>query len=65
MNFSQAMQYINEKNKLGIVPGLENIKELLRRLGNPQDKCTCLHIGGTNGKGSIFSYVEEILKSSS
>lgn len=61
MNFSQAMQYINEKNKLGIVPGLENIKELLRRLGNPQDKCTCLHIGGTNGKGSIFSYVEEIL----
>jgi len=61
MDFTMAMDYIEEKNKLGSVPGLDNVKELLQRLGNPQNKCKCLHIAGTNGKGSIFSFVEEIL----
>ena len=61
MNYDLALQYIEEKNKLGIVPGLDNIKELLTRLGNPQDKCRCLHIAGTNGKGSVFSYVQDVL----
>ncbi len=61
MDFAMAMDYIEEKNKLGSVPGLDNVKELLRRLDNPQNKCKCLHIAGTNGKGSIFSFVEQIL----
>ena len=38
MNYKEALQYIEEKNKLGIVPGLDNIKELLKRLGNPEKK---------------------------
>ncbi len=61
MDFAMAMNYIEEKNKLGSVPGLDNVKELLRRLGNPQDHCRCLQIAGTNGKGSVFSFVQEIL----
>lgn len=61
MDYTMAMNYINEKAKLGSKPGLVNIKELLSRLDNPQNKCKCLHIGGTNGKGSIFSFVQEIL----
>ncbi len=61
MDFAMAMDYIEEKNKLGSKPGLDNVRELLNRLDNPQNKCKCLHIGGTNGKGSIFSFVEEIL----
>ncbi len=61
MDFAMAMNYIEEKNKLGSVPGLSFVTELLERLGNPQDKCRCLHIAGTNGKGSIFSFVQETL----
>lgn len=61
MNYNEAVNYIEEKNKLGSVPGLDNVKELLLRLGNPQDNCRCMHIAGTNGKGSVFSYVQEIL----
>ncbi|MCM1081842.1 MAG: bifunctional folylpolyglutamate synthase/dihydrofolate synthase [Clostridium sp.] len=61
MDFTEAMQYIEEKNKLGQRPGLERIKELLRRLGNPQDKVKCLHIAGTNGKGSIFAFLQDVL----
>ena len=52
---------MEEKNRLGIVPGLTQVKELLRRLGNPQDACRTLHIAGTNGKGSIFAFVQESL----
>lgn len=61
MDYAMAMNYIEEKNKLGSVPGLDNVKELLRRLGNPQNHCRCLQIAGTNGKGSVFSFVQEIL----
>ena len=61
MNYTEAQNYIEEKNRLGIVPGLTQEKELLRRLGNPQDVCRTLHIAGTNGKGSIFAFVQETL----
>ncbi len=62
MNETEAMQYIAEKNRLGSVLGLENIKELLRRLGNPQDHCRVVHIAGTNGKGSILAYMDAVLR---
>ena len=61
MNYEEAQNYIEEKSRLGIVPGLTQVKELLRRLGNPQDTCRTLHIAGTNGKGSIFAFVQESL----
>ncbi len=61
MDLPSALKYIEEKNKLGITPGLDNIKELLTRLGNPEKDLKCLHIGGTNGKGSIFAFLQDIL----
>lgn len=61
MNYTEATEYIQLKNKLGIVPGLSNMTELLKRMGNPQNRCRCLHIAGTNGKGSVFSFVENAL----
>ncbi len=41
--------------------GLERISELLAELGNPQDKLRCLHVAGTNGKGSVAAYLSAIL----
>ena len=38
------------------------MKELLARLGNPQDDLKFIHIGGTNGKGSVLSYLSAVLK---
>ncbi len=40
---------------------LDNIKELLKRLGNPHKNMKYIHIAGTNGKGSVCSFLEEIL----
>ena len=35
--------------------GLENIRELCARLGNPQDAFRSVHVVGSNGKGSVAS----------
>lgn len=64
MTYSEAMEYINYTNTLGSVPGLDTIKELLRRLGSPQDDVRVIHISGTNGKGSICAFLDEILENS-
>ncbi len=61
MTYKESLEYIEEKNNLGSVLGLEIITELLNRLDNPQNKIKVIHIAGTNGKGSILSYVESIL----
>ncbi|MDR3075167.1 MAG: bifunctional folylpolyglutamate synthase/dihydrofolate synthase [Candidatus Methanoplasma sp.] len=43
---------------------LENTEDLLGRLGNPQLSVRCVHVGGTDGKGSISSCIASILISS-
>lgn len=62
MNYTEAMDYIAEKNRLGSVLGLEHIQELLRRLGEPQNQCKVIHIAGTNGKGSILACIDAVLQ---
>jgi dihydrofolate synthase/folylpolyglutamate synthase len=43
-------------------PGLERVEELMRRLGNPQKKLRCIHIAGTNGKGSTAAFLASMLE---
>lgn len=62
MTYEEAQNYIQKKNELGSVLGLDNIKELLRRLGNPQNKCKVVHIAGTNGKGSILACLDSVFQ---
>ncbi len=37
---------------LAYKPGLERSEEICRIMGNPQDAYRCIHVAGTNGKGS-------------
>ena len=41
--------------------GLERITYLMALLGNPQDSLRCIHVAGTNGKGSTCAYTESLL----
>lgn len=45
-------------------PGLENITELLRLLGNPQNDTKYIHVAGTDGKGSVCAMLDSILRAS-
>lgn len=62
MNYTEALEYIDSLKAYGIVPGLDSIKELCRRMKNPQDELRFVHIAGTNGKGSVLAYVSTVLK---
>lgn len=42
--------------------GLENISTLAAALGNPHRAAPCVHIAGTNGKGSTAAMLESILR---
>lgn len=61
MNYKEAIEYLESTNKYGSVLGLKTIKELLYRLGNPQNNLKVVHFAGTNGKGSTMAYLESIL----
>ena len=50
--------------KFGIKLGLDNIRTLLAGLGNPERTWPSIHIGGTNGKGSVAAMVERALRAS-
>ena len=41
--------------------GLEGISELMQKLSNPQDSLSFIHIAGTNGKGSVCCFLQNIL----
>lgn len=57
MTFQEAMEYLQNLTKFGMNFGLGRITELMRRLGNPQEKLKIVHIGGTNGKGSTGAMI--------
>lgn len=62
MNYQEAMTYMKQVNTYGSVLGLENMRELLKRLSNPEKDLKIVHIAGTNGKGSTLAFISNILR---
>jgi dihydrofolate synthase / folylpolyglutamate synthase len=54
--------YINEPRWMESRLGLDRVRDLLDRLGRPQDKLRFVHVAGTNGKGSTCAYLASILQ---
>ncbi len=46
----------------GVQPGLERMTRLIEALGNPEQRLRCLHVAGTNGKGSVCAFAESVLR---
>lgn len=61
MSESKVPDLLQGALKFGIKPGLERITNLMNLLGNPQDSFKSVHIAGTNGKGSVATYISSIL----
>lgn len=62
MNFDECMEYLAEiRKRCGISMGLGNMKRLLSLFGMPDAGLKIIHVAGTNGKGSISSFIAEIL----
>lgn len=62
MNYEETLKYINNTPKFSKILGNDELLRLLDRLGNPQDALSCIHIAGTNGKGSVASLTASVLE---
>ena len=62
ISYQQALKEICALEKFGSKLGLERITRMLRLLGNPQKRCRCILVGGSNGKGSTVEMIGSILK---
>jgi len=62
MNYAKILKYLYSLESSNIKLGLENIKTLLNKIGNPEKYLKCIHVGGTNGKGSVCAMMFSILE---
>lgn len=62
MDTASSLAYLYSLQFFGIKLGLENTRQLLNRVGNPQQFLKVVHIAGTNGKGSTAAALEQLLR---
>ncbi len=55
------LEYLNSLERLGIKKGLSRITALARALGSPHLSFPCVHVAGTNGKGSTSAMLASSL----
>ncbi|WDN88391.1 dihydrofolate synthase / folylpolyglutamate synthase [Desulfosarcina sp. BuS5] len=59
--YANCLESMFGLRRFGIKLGLDTIRSILDDLGNPQERFACIHVAGTNGKGSIASAIASIL----
>ena len=62
MNYEDSIKLITSKGMFYVDLGLDRISAVLEKLGNPQDDLKYIHVAGTNGKGSVCTILESILR---
>ena len=62
MSYNKILKYLYSLESSKIKLGLENIQNLLDKIGNPEKHLKCIHVAGTNGKGSVCAMLFYILK---
>jgi len=61
MTYEQTIEFLYSLQKFGIKFGLSSTENLLAGLGRPHENLPCLHLAGTNGKGSVGAVVTAVL----
>ncbi|MCX6650988.1 MAG: bifunctional folylpolyglutamate synthase/dihydrofolate synthase [Methanomassiliicoccales archaeon] len=60
---NEDLLWLYSLENAGLKLGLSNVRALLSRLGDPQDKFGTVHVAGSNGKGSVSALTASILRS--
>lgn len=64
MNYKESKEYLKDLSSKGMILGLDNIKKLMESFGRPDKRLKFIHVAGTNGKGSVCTYLSNILSES-
>lgn len=59
----QELDFLASLEFFGIKLGLNQTRELFRRVGNPQESLKFIHVAGSNGKGSVCALLEQAYRS--
>ncbi|ACB75635.1 bifunctional folylpolyglutamate synthase/dihydrofolate synthase [Opitutus terrae] len=62
-DYTAATRYLLELKTRGVALGLERMRRFVALLGDPHLAVPCIHVAGTNGKGSVAAMLEAILRS--
>lgn len=62
MDYPAALAYLETLPYREVKPGLERVTYLLEGLGNPHLGLRAIHVGGTNGKGSVVAMLASVLQ---
>lgn len=63
-SYNLTLKSMYSLRRFGIKLGLSTIRKILKSLENPQNNFSCIHVAGTNGKGSVASSLAAILNAS-
>lgn len=58
----EAVEYLHSFPRMGSGASLTRMQALMARLGNPEAGLKCVHIAGTNGKGTVATLTASILR---
>lgn len=64
MSYSNILKNLFNLQRRGIKLGLEHTFRLFDEINNPQDNFMCIHVAGTNGKGTTSALIQKMLISS-
>jgi len=60
--YERVLERLFSLYRFGSRMGLEQIKKILKELGNPQRGLKVIHVAGTNGKGSVCAMLASVLR---
>ncbi|WP_368645492.1 folylpolyglutamate synthase/dihydrofolate synthase family protein [Alkalibacterium putridalgicola] len=61
MDMKDVIALVNTNRGNGKKESLNRMRTLLKKIGNPEQRLSFVHIAGTNGKGSTASFISQIL----
>ena len=62
MSYEETLVWIHQMEQFGIHLGLTRMENLLERMGRPDRQLKIIHVAGTNGKGSVCTFIASVLQ---
>ena len=62
MTYEEVVNKLTNTDFFSAFAGLYGMRNMLRHFDNPQDAIPCVHVAGTNGKGSVCAILDSVLR---
>lgn len=60
--YEDSIKLLTSKGKFYVDLGLDRVRAALEKFSNPQNDLKCIHVAGTNGKGSVCTILDSVLR---